>query len=213
MKKSKIVPIDQVEPNNYNYNKMSEDQIQNELKSLQEFGVVRSIVTYQKEKGGKYIIVDGEHRYRLLKEQGVGRCPIRNLGVVPEPDAKLLSVSLNEIRGQTDYIKMADLFSSIKMYSIENMAEILPFGEDEIQAIIDSADFDWDEYDFGQDYEETKVTDFATINCRIKQDEADLIEQKANKLCIELGFNSDKESVQLGYLMKHLLEKRLSKKC
>ena len=210
MKKTKIVPIDQVEPNDYNYNKMSEDQIQNELKSLQEFGVVRSIITYQKEKGGKYIIVDGEHRYRLLKEQGVGRCPVRNLGVVPEPDAKLLSVSLNEIRGQTDYIKMADLFSGIKMYSIENMAEILPFGEDEIQAIIDSADFDWDEYDFGEDYEETKVTDFATINCRIKQDEADLIEQKANKLCIELGFNSDKESVQLGYLMEHLLEKRVS---
>ena len=209
MKNIKIVSIDQVEPNDYNYNKMSEDQMNQELASLEEFGVVRSIVTYQKEKGGKYIIIDGEHRFKILKEAGVARCPIRNLGVVPESDAKLLSVTLNEVRGQTDYIKMADLFSSIKDYSLEDMAAILPYGADELGSIIDSADFDWDEYGFGDDYEETKVTDFATITCRVKQDEADLIEQKANKLCQELGIKSDKESVQLGYLMEHLLETRV----
>lgn len=204
-----LVDINRVLPNAYNYNEMSEKSLDRARQALREFGVVRAILVRQ-IAGGKFEIVDGEHRWKLLKAEGATQCPVRNLGEVSATEARALTVTMNEIRGQQDYIKMADLFASIKDYSTEAMASMLPFAAEEITSMIEAASFDWSAYDFGpgETPPEDMVSEYATITCRVQQEDADLIDRKAAALCEKYGIRSDKEGVQRGMLFTHLLEQR-----
>lgn len=61
------VDLNQMEPNNYNPNKMNERQYAAEMESIQHFGFIDPI-TLRVNEEGNYIIVDGEHRWRATKE-------------------------------------------------------------------------------------------------------------------------------------------------
>lgn len=207
----KLVPIDDVQPNLYNYNEMSAAQIERERKSLEQFGVVRAVIVRQAAVPGKYIIVDGEHRWKILKEAGAEFCPIRDLGIVSEAEARALTVALDEIRGQSDYVKLSELFASIKAYTPEQMAELLPYDVSEITAMVEATEYDWSEFDFTEP-SASMVSEYGTIVCRVTQEDAELIERKAGKLCEEMGFKSDKEAIQLGHLFEYLLENNFRQK-
>jgi len=76
------VPVEDVKPNDYNPNSVAKTEMQLLYKSIEHDGYTQPIVTIQDEATGKYIIVDGFHRYFTCKnnkdifERNKGLLPI-----------------------------------------------------------------------------------------------------------------------------------------
>jgi ParB-like chromosome segregation protein Spo0J len=75
------VPIDKVQPNDYNPNSVARTEMKLLHTSISHDGYTQPIVTIYDEKLGKYIIVDGFHRYFVaLNNKDIYDS---NLGMVP----------------------------------------------------------------------------------------------------------------------------------
>lgn len=64
----KLVPIEKVVANNYNPNKVAKPEMELLYKSILEDGLTMPVVTFYDDKIDKYVIVDGFHRYTIVKE-------------------------------------------------------------------------------------------------------------------------------------------------
>src|SRR5690554_4082322 len=64
----KLVPIDKVQANDYNPNKVANPEMKLLAHSIEEDGLTMPIVTYYDKEIDKYIIVDGFHRYTIIKD-------------------------------------------------------------------------------------------------------------------------------------------------
>ena len=108
------VPIEKVEPNDYNPNVMAPPEIKLLYDSIREDGYTMPIVCYFDKEKDKYIIVDGFHRYRVMKdypdiyEREGGILPI---SVIDKPLSNRMASTIrhNRARGSHD----VDLMSNI----------------------------------------------------------------------------------------------------
>lgn len=64
----KLVSIDKVVANNYNPNKVAKPEMELLYKSILEDGLTMPVVTFYDDKIDKYVIVDGFHRYIIVKD-------------------------------------------------------------------------------------------------------------------------------------------------
>ena len=64
----KLVEIEKVVANDYNPNKVATPEMQLLIHSIEEDGLTMPIVTFYDEENDIYIVVDGFHRYLLIKE-------------------------------------------------------------------------------------------------------------------------------------------------
>jgi ParB-like chromosome segregation protein Spo0J len=65
----KMVPIEKVCSNEYNPNKVSAPEIELLYQSISSDGVTQPIVTFYDKDVDRYIVVDGFHRYILLRDR------------------------------------------------------------------------------------------------------------------------------------------------
>lgn len=175
------VPINSIQPNDYNPNRMNDRQYAAELESIQHFGFLDPITIRETENG--YVIIDGEHRWRAIKEvmrriedgevtlvsdavydddKGwrhkdgsaltrneaspsltpiieKGEVPVANLGKVSEVDAKRLTIILNETRGTSSALDLADVLSDINRVlgnDLESLQLGMAYGENEISQLL-----------------------------------------------------------------------------
>lgn len=85
------VPVEQVEPNDYNPNSVAGKEMSLLYTSIKQDGYTQPVVTIFDETKGKYIIVDGFHRYFICKNQKDIR--ERNQGLLP---IVVIKKSINE---------------------------------------------------------------------------------------------------------------------
>jgi len=136
----KEIPIDQIEPNPWNPNRMSKREFEALKQEIQKRGQIYPIVVRELENG-KYQIIDGEHRWKAMKELGYRTIKIINLGKVDDRLAKILTVNLNQIRGEFDIEALYTLIES--MISKEEidpniLKEEMPLLEEDIDIVIQS---------------------------------------------------------------------------
>lgn len=62
----RLVPIEKVEPNDYNPNSVAQIEMGLLLKSIEKDGYTQPVVTIYDEDRDKYVIVDGFHRYFVM---------------------------------------------------------------------------------------------------------------------------------------------------
>lgn len=62
------VPIEKIIPNSYNPNAVAPPEMRLLYDSIKEDGYTMPIVCYYSKKDDVYVIVDGFHRYRIMKE-------------------------------------------------------------------------------------------------------------------------------------------------
>lgn len=75
------VPIEKVEPNDYNPNSVATVEMGLLYKSIKKDGYTQPVVTIYDEKRDKYVIVDGFHRYYVCKTKK--DIFDRNMGMLP----------------------------------------------------------------------------------------------------------------------------------
>ena len=108
------VPIEKIVPNDYNPNVMAPPEIKLLYDSIREDGYTMPIVCYHNKDADRYIIVDGFHRYRVMRdypdiyEREGGMLPV---SVIDKPLSGRMASTIrhNRARGSHD----VDLMSNI----------------------------------------------------------------------------------------------------
>lgn len=63
----KLIPIDKIISNEYNPNRVATPEMKLLIKSIEEDGLTMPCVVYHDKENDRYIVVDGFHRYTVLK--------------------------------------------------------------------------------------------------------------------------------------------------
>lgn len=108
------VPIEQIEPNTYNPNAVAPPEMRLLYESIREDGYTMPIVCYYDAGRDLYVIVDGFHRYRIMREhpdiyeREEGKLPVV---VIDKPLSNRMASTIrhNRARGSHD----VDLMSNI----------------------------------------------------------------------------------------------------
>ena len=108
------VPLEKIAPNDYNPNVMAPPEIKLLYDSIKADGYTMPIVCYYNKEQDKYVIVDGFHRYRVMKDypdiyaRERGMMPV---SVIDKPLSERMASTIrhNRARGSHD----VDLMSNI----------------------------------------------------------------------------------------------------
>lgn len=142
----KIVPIEQVRPNTFNYNKQTDFIFEKMKKSLQEFGFVDPILVRSGNDEGAfefYEVIGGEHRLKAAERLGYTEVPIRDIGSISDVQAKKLCIVLNETKGRPDNDALSSLIVSISEEVGTDGLEVLPYDDYELDAFMNIGLDDW----------------------------------------------------------------------
>jgi len=68
-----VIPLEQIQPNPFNPNRMSEEQFQEYVEEVRRLGRLPKPIVIRpvKDEGDEYEIIDGEHAWRAAKEVGL----------------------------------------------------------------------------------------------------------------------------------------------
>jgi len=134
------IPIKSIFPNKWNFNVQTETRFKSLKATLSRFGKIYPIIVRKIAKD-KYEIVDGEHRWKALRQLGVKMVPVKNLGVVSDILAKELMTILNQTRGSANLEKLGISLSRIVSTMEEegeNPLDLLPYEDDQFERLLAS---------------------------------------------------------------------------
>ena len=125
------ISVEQLTPNPWNPNRMK-DEMRAKLKVyIEREGLVEPLVV--RPIGGGYEILGGFHRWGIAKELGYENVPC----VVVDLDdrrAKILSVNLNEMKGQSAPNLLANLVHDLsRELTLDDLETQLPYSEAELR--------------------------------------------------------------------------------
>lgn len=125
----KKVKVNECKPNEYNPNVMTESQMEHLRREILRIGFLQPILINKDN-----MIIDGEHRWLAGKDLGMEEIP----AVVIDVDlktAKTATLTMNQIKGEINPVKMAELLESLKEdYSVGDLSNILDLSELEIES-------------------------------------------------------------------------------
>lgn len=113
------VPVEKIQANDYNPNKVATKEMELLYTSIKEDGYTMPIVCYYDKQNDKYIIVDGFHRYEIIKrykniyEREGGCLPV---SVIDKDinDRMASTIRHNRARGKHEVELQANLVSMLK---------------------------------------------------------------------------------------------------
>lgn len=163
----KMVALSEISPNNYNPNEMDQVKFDTLKKELREEGFLVPLILRAEanpKKSNKYIIIDGEHRWKAAVAEGYVDAPCI---IVDKKlsEAKLATINLNNLRGQFDSIKLAHLITDLnKTYSLEELELKLGIPSNELHGLQELAELDLSdtqksegELDFSESKDDEKI--------------------------------------------------------
>ena len=125
------LPIEALKPNPWNPNRMSKEMRAKLKVYIQREGFVEPLVVRPKDSG--FEILGGFHRWGIAKELGYDTVPC----VVVDLDdrrAKILSVNLNEMKGQSLPNLLADLVHDLSNeLTLDDLETQLPYSVSELK--------------------------------------------------------------------------------
>ena len=196
-----IVKVDEVRPNDWNPNVQSPFIYEKEKTSIRKFGFVLPVIVRETDDGALEVI-DGEHRLNAVKElqaEGVkiyttpqketllpkGYINVKNMGKIGEETAKQLTVLMNELTGEADTLKLADLMKDLSdSVGMDHLVEIMPFTQVELENFIKLPDFDFSQFEGEPD--EADGDKWVTLKYRLTQEQANIVQSAIERLVKEV---------------------------
>lgn len=142
------VDIMQVCPNPWNPNRQTQQVFEKLKKTLREVGFVQPVLVRKKKDDYSpiqlYEIIDGYHRYEACKELGWKKIRIwAMLDDIDDQTAKMLTLIMNNTRGEDDIMKRAKLLTEIN----SGQLQLLPFDKKEIDFEQKLLEFDFSKFE------------------------------------------------------------------
>lgn len=132
--KLETVSIGNIEVNEWNPNKFEDFKFQELVKEVIAEGIDQPIICIRDKESGKYIVVDGEHRFRAAKAAGLKEIPIVVKENWDKDKAKIETVRRNALRGELDKAKFTDLVNSLAgSYKIDELVRNFAMTEEEFE--------------------------------------------------------------------------------
>jgi ParB-like chromosome segregation protein Spo0J len=130
----KLVPVEKVRANEYNPNKVASTEYDLLRQSIEADGVTMPIVTYYDPSTDKYIVVDGFHRYTILRD--IFKCKEVPIVTIDKniKERMASTVRHNRARGKHQVDLMAELVKRLirEGCADEEIAERLGMTDDEL---------------------------------------------------------------------------------
>ncbi len=143
--KYKIFPIDLLVRADWNYKTDDEVKSQKLRNNIKRIGQVENIQV-RKLETGYYEVINGNHRLDNLIELGKAFVVAYDHGNISLSEAKRIAIETNETRFESDHLKLAELFSDIKLdFDIPDLVDTMPFDEIEIENFQNLLDFNWEQ--------------------------------------------------------------------
>jgi len=184
------IPIDKLVKADWNYKKEHETTKEKLKENIKRNGQIENILVRQLGTGF-YEVVNGNHRFDVLKELNFETAVCYDLGKISQPMAMRVAIETNETKFDTDHILLAERIKEItEEFDVSDLALTLPYDEKELQSYNELLDFDWDQFkkdDVNIDFENGKF--YITIETN-SLDEANMfLEEKGLDYCIKEGQN------------------------
>lgn len=126
------VPIDNLHPNDWNVNEMTPEQGEALRRSILQDGLVAQLLECLPDG----TIIDGEHRWRILKELGVKKVPVVWSDLSPE-EARLATLKRNLLRGEPELAGLGRELVDLKIsLGDERLLKDLALSEAELEDLI-----------------------------------------------------------------------------
>lgn len=125
----KEIDIEEIYPNDYNPNRMKPGIFDKLVEDIRRNGVLNPLHVYQ--KGDRYIIIDGEHRYKAAKLLGLKKLMCFVYTGEIEEIKKIISLRLNVLHGTIDPATFALNYKEyLEKYGPEGFADLVGFNEE-----------------------------------------------------------------------------------
>lgn len=141
----RYVALSQLEANDYNPNEINETDLAKLRKHIQLNGVLQPIIVRLGETQDLFIIVDGEHRWKLAQELGLTEVPVIVKDMSRE-EAMIETISMNKFRGENNSVKLGKVIKELREhFSDDVLTERLGYTGDELSSLVEITEFDFDD--------------------------------------------------------------------
>lgn len=131
------IPLEQLKPNPWNPQTMTDADEARLENSIQKWGQVENLVVRKLEDKDTYQIIGGEHRWKLLIRQNEKFAVCAVVEGLNDEDAMLMSEVLNTLKGQPDSKKYQQFFKAlVPKIPIPTLVSYIPKTEETIKNII-----------------------------------------------------------------------------
>jgi ParB-like chromosome segregation protein Spo0J len=134
---AKQIPLARLVEAEWNSNRVSAELMEKLRRSLQEFGVVENLVARRHPtRRGRFEVLSGNHRLRLLVELGFESAPVVVVAL-DDARARLLAQTLNRTRGKDDPQRYARVLEEILFeLDVSEVVALLPETEATIDQVL-----------------------------------------------------------------------------
>ena len=216
----KKIPVHMLKENPWNPNRMTTEMFELEKKSIRDNGYIAPIIVRTIEAGKSYEIIDGAHRFRALVDLGEDPIRVIDLGVIPDHQAKALTLKLNDIRGDADQELRDKLVQDLLgSYSVTELSETLPYDPDYFAQFVDEADSARDKALEDEDLPATEVgvkkgkkaayDGLTLVHLLVPNEDVKELNALARKVMKVREMDVERFEVSFGQLVKALLEEAL----
>lgn len=166
------IALDKLEKAQWNYKENDEDLSEKLKENIKRNGQLENLVVREIE-GGKYEIVNGNHRLDVLKALNLKKAYCFNLGNIKVNQAKRIAIELNETRFKTNDATFAAIIKELSTdFDLSEMASTMPFEAFELEAFCKLTDPDWMKTLERTPAEATEDGDGVTLSIKLTADEA-----------------------------------------
>jgi len=138
------IPLDKLVECTWNY-KTDDPEMDVKLQANMEKNKQVENLIVREMKGGKFEVVNGNHRLRILQKMEAEKAMCYNCGKISDEAAELLATETNETRYASDPLKLSALINRIaQVYPVSELAMTLPYTEAQIENYCKLSEFDWE---------------------------------------------------------------------
>lgn len=145
------MPIEKLVKADWNYKDDDPDKAAKLAANIKRNGQVENLMIRELPTGF-YEVLNGNHRLDVFTELEMDTAICFNFGKISLAHAQRLAIELNETRFPSNNLRLGQLIKEMGVgagaeFSLEEMAETMPFTGDELRSLVDLVDFDWSRYD------------------------------------------------------------------
>ena len=129
-----LIPRELIRDNPWNPNAFDAETYPKLVESIREKGILEPLkVMPDPEREGRYLLVDGYHRWKAAGELGIEELPCEVWDITPE-EAKVRGLQLNYLRGQPVPRRLAELVHELnRTYAVDDLAKMLPWSASQLR--------------------------------------------------------------------------------